>query len=125
MKKIILLSLVLGLVGCASTVNFFDVQTTPVQNSGYWTGQYDRLVATLKLNSNGTGVICQDAMGTARIMSVKKSNDKLYSQDGTFWKVQNETSNSMKLNYAIGGGYEMKKDDNLSLVTLACLEKLK
>lgn len=33
--------------------------------------------------------------------------------------------NSMKLNYAIGGGYEMKKDDDLSLATPACKEKLK
>ncbi len=71
MKKIILLGLILGLAGCMSTANFFEVQATSVQNSGYWTGQYDRLVGTLKLNSDGTGVICQDGMGTARVMSVK------------------------------------------------------
>ncbi len=120
-----LLTIVIGLAGCASTKSFFDVQATPVNNSGYWTGQYERLVGTLKLNSDGTGVICQDGMGTARLMSVKKSNDRLYSQDGTYWKVQNETSTTMKLNYAIGGGYEMRKDDGLSLATPACLEKLK
>lgn len=125
MKKIIFLSLILGLAGCMSTANFFEVQATSVQNSGYWTGQYDRLVGTLKLNADGTGVICQDGMGTARVMSVKKSKDKLYSQDGSFWKVQDETLSSMKLNYAIGGGYEMKKDDDLSLATPACKEKLK
>ncbi len=76
-------------------------------------------------SADGTGVICQDGMGTARVMSVKKSKDKLYSQDGSFWKVQDETLSSMKLNYAIGGGYDMKKDDDLSLATPACKEKLK
>lgn len=126
MKKFLVVTFgILLLQGCITAHNFFDIQPTPTVNSGSWTGQYDRLVATLSLKSDGTGVICQDALGTARIMSVKKSNDRLYSQDGTYWKIQDQTPQTMKLNYAIGGGYLMKKDDNLVLATPACLEKLK
>ena len=125
MKKTVLMCLVVGLFGCATTNNFFDIKATPVINSGYWTGSHDRLVATLKLNADGTGIICQDGLGTARVMSVKKSNDRLYSQDGTYWNIRNESSTNLNLNYVIGGGYSMQKDDNLTLATPACLEKLK
>lgn len=126
MKRLFLIGGVgLALTGCATTANFFELQPTPVENSGYWTGQYDRLVGTLKLNNDGTGVICQDAFGTARVMSVKMAGDRLYSQDGSYWKVVNQTTSSMKLNYAIGGGFDMKKDDDLIGITPACADKLK
>ncbi|MFH4221879.1 J517_1871 family lipoprotein, partial [Acinetobacter baumannii] len=95
MKKILLAGFLgLGLAGCATTANFFDIHPTPVSNSGYWTGQFDRLVGTLILESDGTGVICQDHLGTARVMSVKLLNDRLYSQDGTYWKISNFTPTS-------------------------------
>ena len=51
--------------------------------------------------------------------------DKLYSQDCTYWKIANKTNSSMNLNYAMGGGYTMNKDDNLKNITPACAEKLK
>lgn len=126
MKKILVAGIMgLGLVGCATTHNFFDVQATPVNNHGSWTGQHDRMVATLKLNQDGSGVICQDVFGNAKVMSAKRSGDRLYTQDGTYFKIQDETSTSMKLNFAIGGGFSMQKDDSLSLITPACREKLK
>ncbi|HAV3707901.1 J517_1871 family lipoprotein [Acinetobacter baumannii] len=124
MKKIILLSLVFGLVGCVTAHNFFNIHPTPVSNYGYWTGQFDRLVGTLQLERDGTGIICQDSLGTARVMSVKISNNRLYSQDGTYWKVVNSTPTSLELNYAIGGGYKMIKDDELKYASPACKDKL-
>ncbi|HAV3650238.1 TPA: hypothetical protein JIE98_001853 [Acinetobacter baumannii] len=124
MKKIVLLSLVFGLAGCATTANFFDIHPTPVSNSGYWTGQFDRLVGTLILESDGTGVICQDHLGTARVMSVKLLNDRLYSQDGTYWKISNFTPTSLELNYALGGGYKIIRDNGLKFASPACKDKL-
>lgn len=123
MKRLFLVGVV-GLVGCATTANFFELQPTAISDSGYWTGQYARLVGTLKLQKDGTGLICQDAFGTARVMSVKVVGDKLYSQDGTYWKIANKTDTAMSLNYAVGGGYAMKKDDELRSITPACAEKL-
>ncbi|HFE7333993.1 TPA: J517_1871 family lipoprotein, partial [Acinetobacter baumannii] len=102
----------------------FDIHPTPVSNSGYWTGQFDRLVGTLILESDGTGVICQDHLGTARVMSVKLLNDRLYSQDGTYWKISNFTPTSLELNYALGGGYKMIRDNGLKFASPACKDKL-
>lgn len=124
MKKIILLGTFILLSGCATTHNFFEITPTQNKYNGLWTGQYDQLVATLKLNEDGSGEICQDHFGTARVMSVKLANDRLYSQDGTYWKFIPQTPESIKLNYAIGGGYLMHKDDSRSKITPACKEKI-
>lgn len=119
-----LLALSLVLTACATTHDYFSLQSTPMQPS-VWTGQYNQLVATVKINSDGTGVICQDITGKAKLMSVKRVDDRLYSQDGTYWKIQNEMPDSMRLNYAIGGGYSMQKDDDMKLITPACAKELK
>lgn len=124
MKKIILLGALISLGGCATTHNFFEITPTQNSHSGLWTGQYEQLVATLELKQDGSGVICQDHFGTARVMSVKLSNDRLYSQDGTYWKFIPQSQDSIKLNYAIGGGYLMHKDDSRTKITPACKEKI-
>lgn len=116
--------LVVGLIGCATTHDYFSLKPTSTQ-SGVWTGQYNQLVATMKINSDGTGVICQDVTGRAKLMSVKRVGDQLYSQDGTYWKIKDETPSSMRLSYAIGGGYSMQKDDDMKLITPACAKELK
>lgn len=125
MKKLFLsAALIFTVTGCSTTHDYFSLQPTPMQPST-WTGQYDQLVATVKINSDGTGVICQDVTGKAKLMSVKRVGDRLYSQDGTYWKIQNETPSSMRLNYAIGGGYSMQKDNDMKLITPACVKELK
>jgi len=124
-KIILLLSCTIGLYSCATTHDYFSIVPTSSNNiSGLWTGQFNTLVATLKLKSDGTGIICQDHLGTARVMSVKLSNDRLYSQDGTYWKLIQISPQVMKLNYAVGGGYTLQKDDGGNLVSPACKEKI-
>lgn len=126
MKSLIIAFAVgLGLVGCASTHNFIDVNNTTFNHPGYYTGHYSRSLTTIKINQDGTGLICEDVIGTARVMSIKKSNDRLYTQDGSYWKIKSETENTLSLDYAFGGGYVMQKDDDLKLASPACLEKLK
>ncbi|WP_336034069.1 J517_1871 family lipoprotein [Acinetobacter bereziniae] len=125
MNKIILLVCgVLGLGGCATTHDYFSIVPTQNKIDGLWTGQYDTLVASLKLKADGTGIICQDHLGTARLMSVKLSNDRLYSQDGTYWKLVQVSPQIIKLNYAFGGGYTMQQDNSGTMVSPACKEKI-
>ncbi len=64
--------------GCATTANFFELTPTGTNNHGYWTGAHNNVsVATLKLNQDGTGVICQDYQGEARVQSIKKVGNKV------------------------------------------------
>lgn len=117
--------LIAFLSGCATTHDFFSINPTSTNLAGTWTGQYEQLVATLILKENGTGLICQDHLGTARVVSVKVYNDRLYTQDGSYWKMVPVTQNNLKLNFAIGGGFNMLSDNDLTLISPACREKLK
>lgn len=85
MKKIIVLGSVVFFSGCATTANFFELTPTEANNYGYWTGAHSNVsVATLKLNKDGTGIICQDYQGEAKVQSIKKLGNKVYTQDGSF-----------------------------------------
>ncbi|MDR3027252.1 MAG: hypothetical protein LBV35_02205 [Acinetobacter sp.] len=128
MKKLFIPALItiIGLSGCTTTANFFELKPSTMEYSGNWTGAHQNVsVATLKIKQDGTGIICQDYSGIAKIVAIKKVQDKIYTQDGSFWKIKNINSDNMELAYGMGGSYFLKKDDNFSLTTPACLEKLK
>lgn len=120
----LLIGCIIAISGCATTHDYYSIVPTQNINSGLWTGQYNSLVATIKLNNDGNGIICQDHLGTARVMSIKISGDRVYSQDGTYWKLVQISPQVLKLNYAIGGGYTLQKDDAGNLITPACKEKI-
>lgn len=126
MKKLLLgLVVGLGLVGCATTANFFELSPTPTSNDGYWTGAHSNVsVATLKLNKDGTGIICQDYQGVAKVQSIKKVGNKVYTQDGSFWNIKAETNTNLELAYGAGGSYKLIKDDQKTNITPACRAKL-
>lgn len=126
MKRIILGCLLgVALVGCATTEDFFAIKPTPTSNVGLWTGAHNQIsVATLKLNNDGTGIICQDYMGTAKSVSVKFHNNKIYTQDGSYWSFTEVSPDVLKLDYAIGGSYILKQDTDGKMVTPACKDKI-
>ncbi|WP_289337782.1 J517_1871 family lipoprotein [Acinetobacter baumannii] len=125
MKKIIVLGSVVFFSGCATTANFFELTPTQTNNQGYWTGAHSNIsVATLKLNQDGTGTICQDYQGAAKVQSIKKVANKVYTQDGSFWTIKNESDTNLELVYGAGGSYKLKKDDNGLNITPACKHKL-
>ncbi|HHP6708566.1 TPA: J517_1871 family lipoprotein [Acinetobacter baumannii] len=125
MKKIILLGSVVFFSGCATTANFFELTPTVTTNHGYWTGAHSNVsVATLKLNQDGSGVICQDYQGEARVQSIKKVGNKVYTQDGSFWAIKSETNTNLELAYGVGGSYKLIKDDQKTNMSPACKAKL-
>ncbi|MBF7694173.1 J517_1871 family lipoprotein [Acinetobacter pollinis] len=126
MKKIILgCFIAIALTGCATTEDFFAIKPVPTSNIGLWTGAHNQIsVATLKLNNDGTGIICQDYMGTAKSVSVKFYNNKIYTQDGSYWRFSELSPDTLKLDYAIGGSYVLKKDTDGKMVTPACKDKI-
>lgn len=124
MKNIILLGLIGLLSGCATTANFFELSPTPTSNDGYWTGAHSNVsVATLKLNQDGTGIICQDYQGEAKVQSIKIVGNKVYTQDGSFWNIKTETDTHLDLAYGVGGSYKLIKDDRKVNITPACRTK--
>ncbi|EXC47691.1 J517_1871 family lipoprotein [Acinetobacter baumannii] len=125
MKKIILIGLISLMSGCATTANFFELTPTEANNYGYWTGAHSNVsVATLKLNKDGTGIICQDYQGEAKVQSIKKLGNKVYTQDGSFWTIKSETNTNLELAYGAGGSYKLIKDDKKTNISPACKAKL-
>lgn len=125
MKNIILLGVIGLLSGCATTANFFELTPTETNNYGYWTGAHLNVsVATLKLNKDGTGIICQDYQGEAKVQSIKKLGNKVYTQDGSFWTIKSETNTNLELAYGAGGSYKLIKDDQKTNISPACKAKL-
>ncbi|MBJ9449517.1 J517_1871 family lipoprotein [Acinetobacter pittii] len=125
MKKLILISSLFLLGGCATTANFFELTPSQTGNYGYWTGAHSNVsVATLKLNKDGTGIICQDYQGEAKVQSIKKVGNKVYTQDGSFWTIKAETNTNLELAYGAGGSYKLIKDDQKANITPACKSKL-
>lgn len=125
MKSILLFVSLFILVSCTTTTNFFELKPTQVSNYGYWTGQHSNIsVATLKLNQNGSGVICQDYHGKAKVQAIKKVDNKIYTQDGSFWTIKSEGPTNLELAYGAGGSYRLMKDDNSLNITPACKQKI-
>ncbi|CDG74748.1 hypothetical protein HPQ31_17980 [Acinetobacter nosocomialis] len=125
MKKIIILSFIALLDGCVSTANFFELSPTKTSNFGYWTGAHSNVsVATLKLEQDGTGIICQDYQGVAKVQSIKKVDNKIYTQDGSFWTIKVESPTDLEIAYGLGGSYKLIKDDQKAHITPACKAKI-
>lgn len=125
MKRIILLGAFVSLSGCATTADFYSLQSTRSEYAGQWTGAHKGIsVATIKLDENGAGVICQDFNGVAKLNSVKKVDDKIYTQDGSFWRIKEFNPEKLTLAYGAGGSYFLTKDDSGQNVTPECKIKL-
>lgn len=110
----------------ATANDFYKLKSTAFQSNGYWTGPHENIsIATLVLNIDGTGTICQDYKGVAQLSSVKKVDDKIYNEDGRFWKFDGDGVESIALEYRDGGKYILTPDTDLKSATPACAEELK
>ncbi|ELW9345353.1 J517_1871 family lipoprotein [Acinetobacter baumannii] len=125
MKKIILISALSSLAGCATTENFYSLQPSPLATYGQWSGAHkDISVATVQLNKDGTGVICQDFKGVAKLSAIKKIDGKIYTQDGSYWRIKEFNSEKLTLAYGAGGSYFLTKDDSGNNISPECKIKL-
>lgn len=138
MKKILLVSLLgFGVVlsGCVASPasqmldnKFLDVQLTPPSTSGVWTTAAGGGLATIKLNSDGRGVMCQDNGRNLIVHQLRNSNDIIYNQSGTSLKVISIDPKLLVTKTTLSAfnvTLQFKGDNDLSLASPACLEKLK
>jgi hypothetical protein len=89
MKKLLIPTFIsiISITGCVTTANFFDLKPTTMEYSGNWTGAHQNIsVATLKIKQDGTGIICQDYNGVAKVVAIKKSKTKFILRMEVFGK---------------------------------------
>ena len=83
MQKIIALSLVFLLSGCVSPTaqmvnnKFNEEQPSTPSISGIWTISIGPSISTIKLDSDGNGVLCDDTKGHVVFNKVKYANNMI------------------------------------------------
>lgn len=133
MKKLLMFCWVVGLVGCATPSGdmlnnkFFDVQTTPQEVTGFWTGAVGPYSTTIKLNADGSGTYCESFNNNEHVMNLKISNDVMYTSNGARLKVQsinNQLAQFKNIYFGLNMEYKLYKDDDLSQASPFCKNKL-
>lgn len=135
MKNIlVLIASSIGLVGCVSPAteminnNFLDVKVTQPQITGIWTAAVGPGLSTIKLNQDGSGLMCESTGAQTNIFKIKHSSGKLFIQSGATLTINNISSEklSVKTNYsAFNTKMDYRADNNLELAAILCAKELK
>lgn len=120
MKKIILLSLILSLGGCAATTDmmnnqFMSVIPTTTDLNGYWSGNNGPYAVTYSFNKDGTGLMCSSWNGKDSVEKLKVHGDEITVQSGLKQIIKTKTDSKLelKINYYGGASYQYSPDPKL------------
>lgn len=135
MKKVLATGfMVVGLFGCVSPAtqminnNFLNAQITPPEFTGIWTTAAAGGLSTIKLNQDGTGVMCEDNGQSANIYQLRNSDNLIYAQNGMSLKkiaINNEILNVKTTFSAFNVDMKYRADNGLKLTTPRCAQELK
>lgn len=132
MKKIILMSLVLTLTGCAATSDMTNNQymattPTPTELNGFWTGVNGPYTVTYAFKNDGTGLMCSSWGGNDSLEKLKINGSEVIIQSGLKQTIKSNTSSKLELraNYYGGATYTYTPDPSLSNASPYCEKNLR
>ena len=133
MQKIIALSLVFLLSGCisptAQMVNnkFNEEQPSTPSISGIWTISIGPSISTIKLDSDGNGVLCDDTRGHVVFNKIKYVNNMIYIENGMVLEVKilnKDIIEARTILSASSSNMIYKADNDLKVASLKCVKEL-
>ncbi|MEA1228008.1 hypothetical protein ODQ17_01425 [Acinetobacter sp. IRS14] len=133
MQKIIALSLVFLLSGCVSPTTqmannkFSEVQPSTPPVSGIWTISISPSISTIKLDSDGNGVLCDDTSGHVVFNKVKYANNMIYIENGMTLEVKllnKDIFEARTILSASSSNMIYKADNDLKVASLKCVKEL-
>lgn len=133
MKKIIVLSLIFLLSGCVSpntqmaNNNFSEVQPSTPSVSGIWTISIGPSISTIKLDSDGNGILCDDTNGHVVFNKVKYANNMIYIQNGMALEVHLLNKDILESRITLSASTSnmvYKADNDLKATSLKCAKEL-
>lgn len=133
MQKIIALSLVFLLSGCVSPTTqmannkFSEVQPSTPPVSGIWTISISPSISTIKLDSDGNGVLCDDTSGQVVFNKVKYANNMIYIENGMTLEVKllnKDIFEARTILSASSSNMIYKADNDLQAASLKCVKEL-
>lgn len=133
MKKIILLGVVVLFGGCVSPATqminnkFSEVQPSIPSVSGIWTISIGPSISTIKLDSDGNGILCDDTNGHVVFNKVKYANNMIYIQNGMTLEVKLLNKDILESRIALSASNSnmvYKADNDLKATSLKCAKEL-
>ncbi|WP_457968226.1 J517_1871 family lipoprotein [Acinetobacter calcoaceticus] len=133
MKKIIFLELVVLLGGCVSPATqmnnnkFSEVQPSIPSVSGIWTISIGPSISTIKLDSDGNGILCDDTNGHVVFNKVKYANNMIYIQNGMTLEVKLLNKDILESRITLSASNSnmvYKADNDLNATSLKCAKEL-
>ncbi|MBJ9738020.1 hypothetical protein I5523_00025 [Acinetobacter oleivorans] len=133
MQKIIALSLVFLLSGCVSPTaqmvnnKFNEEQPSTPSISGIWTISIGPSISTIKLDSDGNGVLCDDTSGHVVFNKVKYANNMIYIENGMILEVKilnKDIIEARTILSASSSNVIYKADNDLKAASLKCIKEL-
>ncbi|WP_447507050.1 J517_1871 family lipoprotein [Acinetobacter oleivorans] len=133
MQKIIALSLVFLLSGCISpntqmtNNNFSEVQPSTPSVSGIWTISIGPSISTIKLDSDGNGILCDDTSGHVVFNKVKYANNMIYIQNGMALEVKLLNKDILETRITLSASNSnmvYKADNDLNAASLKCAKEI-
>lgn len=133
MKKINLLIMTVLLSGCVTPLTqmmnnkFSEIQPTSPSVSGIWTVSIGPGISTIKLDSDGNGILCEDTSGHVVFNKVKYANNMIYIQNGMALEVKLLTKDLLEARAMISASnlnMLYKADNDLRAASLKCAKEL-
>lgn len=133
MKTIILLGVVILLGGCVSPATqminnkFSEVQPSIPSVSGIWTISIGPSISTIKLDSDGNGILCDDTNGHVVFNKVKYANNMIYIQNGMTLEVKLLNKDILESRITLSASNSnmvYKADNDLKATSLKCAKEL-
>lgn len=133
MKKIILLGVVVLFGGCVTPATqminnkFSELQPSIPSVSGIWTISIGPTISTIKLDSDGNGILCDDTNGHVVFNKVKYVNNMIYIQNGMALEVKLLNKDILESRITLSASTSnmvYKADNDLKATSLKCAKEL-
>lgn len=133
MKKIILLGVVVLFGGCVTPATqminnkFSELQPSIPSVSGIWTISIGPTISTIKLDSDGNGILCDDTNGHVVFNKVKYANNMIYIQNGMALEVHLLNKDILESRITLSASTSnmvYKADNDLETTSLKCAKEL-
>ena len=133
MKKIILLGVVVLFGGCVTPATqminnkFSELQPSIPSVSGIWTISIGPSISTIKLDSDGNGILCDDTNGHVVFNKVKYANNMIYIQNGMTLEVKLLNKDILESRITLSASNSnmvYKADNDLKATSLKCAKGL-
>ncbi|WP_445406179.1 J517_1871 family lipoprotein [Acinetobacter seifertii] len=133
MKKLILLSLAISLSGCVTPSTqmmnnkFSEIVPNMPQTYGIWSTSIGPGLSTIKLDRNGSGVLCDDTGGHVLLNKIKFFNNTIYVQNGMTLEVKQLDKNVLEVRTTLSDSnlhMLYKADYDLKQASLKCAKEM-